>query len=143
MKIGDKVYFGRDGGEQTLGEIVKINRVKVKVKQLDSRGTYRAHPIGSMWSVPVSLLTPAEGSAPPVLAKTAPAASVPPVRTEAEVLTQIRQLYCSLSPENLNCDGEISRSQAARRATTFRDMLRGCFRELGRTVSEEEAFRSV
>ncbi len=32
--------------------------------------------------------------------------------TEQEILNQIDRIDCQLSPENLHCDGEISRSQA-------------------------------
>ena len=56
---GDKVYFGRAHGEQTLGEVVKVNRATCKVKQLESRGMYRERPVGTIWTVPVSLVAPA------------------------------------------------------------------------------------
>ena len=63
-KIGMKVYFGRSNGEKTLGEIVKINRVKIKVKQIEERGTQRDHRVGTIWTVPPSLCTPAEDGRP-------------------------------------------------------------------------------
>lgn len=47
-KVGMKVVFGRVNGEQTLGEVVKINTKSLKVRQLEDRGT---HPIGTVWSV--------------------------------------------------------------------------------------------
>lgn len=55
FKVGDKVMFGRGQGEQTLGEVVKVNRKKLKVKQLESRGTQRNYAVGSVWTVPPSL----------------------------------------------------------------------------------------
>lgn len=63
FKVGDKVHFGRSHGEQTLGEVVKVNRVKLKVRQLDARGTYRSYPVGTIWTVPVNLCTLVGGQA--------------------------------------------------------------------------------
>ena len=55
---GDQVYFGRGKGEQTLGEVIKVNRAKLKVKTLESRGTQRSYAVGSVWTVPPSLCCP-------------------------------------------------------------------------------------
>jgi hypothetical protein len=160
IKKGDKVYFGRGFGEKTLGEVIKVNRVKVKVRQLESRGTYKSHPVGTVWTVPVSLLTKADAgsvaSAPRVMpvevqnrlrdnqdrdfafmrGNEAPK----PKRPDADILAEILSIYCNLSPENLHCDGEISRSAAARKGAALNRRLRECFVELGRRVSEGEAF---
>lgn len=57
--VGMQVYFGRSNGEQTLGKIVKINPKKFKVEQLESRGTRKSHNVGTVWTVPPSLCTPA------------------------------------------------------------------------------------
>ena len=57
--VGMQVYFGRENGEQTLGKIVKINPKKFKVEQLESRGTRKSHNIGTVWTVPPSLCSPA------------------------------------------------------------------------------------
>lgn len=57
-KIGMRVYFGRENGEETLGEIVKINPKKFKVKTLEARGVRKNHAIGTIWTVPPSLCTP-------------------------------------------------------------------------------------
>ena len=157
IKKGDKVYFGRSFGEKTLGEVVKVNRVKVKVRQLESRGTYKSHPVGTVWTVPMSLLTKADtGSASRVMpvevrdrlrdnqdrdfAFLRGMEAPKPKRSDADILTEIRSIYCNLSPENLHCDGEISRSAAARKGAALNRRLRECFVELGRRVSEGEAF---
>lgn len=55
--IGEKVLFGRSRGEQTLGEIIKKNPKRAKVKQLEERGTHKSHQVGTVWTVPYSLLT--------------------------------------------------------------------------------------
>lgn len=132
---GDKVFFGRPNGEKTLGEVVKVNRVKVKVKQLESRGTYKSYPIGTVWTVPVSLLSNVRinGIGDP---EPEPVAK----RPEPEILGEIRSIYSQLSPENLHCDGEASLTHVRRRGAQLRGQLRGCFRELGRKVSEGEAY---
>jgi hypothetical protein len=150
IKKGDTVYFGRSFGEKTLGEVVKVNRVKVKVKQLESRGTFKSHPVGTIWTVPVSLLSKHDGTPPRMPVEnhlhedTAGALQQllgnVAKRPEAEILVEIRRIYAGLSPENLHCDGEISRSAAARRGAALNKRLRECFKELGRTVSEGEAF---
>ena len=55
MRIGDIVLFGRGQGEKTLGEVIKVNRKKVKVKTLESRGNGRGGAAGAVWGVPPSL----------------------------------------------------------------------------------------
>lgn len=55
FKKGDRVLFGRDNGEKTLGEVIKVNRTKLKVRQLEARGTHRNYPVGTVWTVPPSL----------------------------------------------------------------------------------------
>lgn len=68
MKVGQRVYFGRSHGERTLGEVIKINPTKVKVRQLEARGTMRDYAVGTVWGVPASLCTLApEGATPVVL----------------------------------------------------------------------------
>ena len=53
---------------------------------------------------------------------------------------EILNIYCGLSPENLYCDGEISRSAAMRKYRAYQRQLKALFAELGRHVSECEAF---
>lgn len=77
--VGMKVYFGRSHGEKTLGEIVKINPQKAKVRQLEDRGSIRDYPIGTVWTVPYTLMSPANPSAVPApSAPSAPSAPVAP-----------------------------------------------------------------
>lgn len=52
---GDIVRFGRSQGEKTLGEVIKVNRKKLKVRQLEARGRKKSHQIGSIWGVPPSI----------------------------------------------------------------------------------------
>lgn len=62
-------------------------------------------------------------------------------RPEGEVLREVRNLYCQLSPENLTCDGELPAHIVRKRAQQIQARLRVCFQELGREVSEDEAFQ--
>ena len=138
--LGQKVYFGRPNGQKTLGVVIKIGRSKVKVRSLECRG-YR-ETSGEVWGVPVTLLTPAEVGRPAQVTRVAQPVAGPDYSgmTTAELLNKIRGIYCSLSPENLHCDGEISVSEAHRRGVELRRHLQACFRALGRTVSEGESF---
>lgn len=62
MNVGDKVYFGRAHGEQTLGEVLKVNEKTVKVRQLEPRGVAKAHPVGTVWKVPRDEVRPSRPS---------------------------------------------------------------------------------
>lgn len=65
-KIGMKVMFGRGGynAERTLGEIIKLNDKSAKVKLLESRGTNRQYPVGTVFGVAYSLMEPADDGNP-------------------------------------------------------------------------------
>jgi hypothetical protein len=57
MKIGSQVVFGRPNGEKTRGEVVKINRKSVKVRQTEVRyGNGRTRNVGQIWNVHPSCL---------------------------------------------------------------------------------------
>jgi hypothetical protein len=140
FKVGDRVMFGRSHGEKTLGEVVKVNQKSLKVKTLEARGTKRAHRIGGVWRVPHTLCTLVTVDGKEFVDPT-PTRLVK--RPEAEIMRDIMGIYCALSPENLHCDGEISRTAAARKERRLRSQLRGCFAELGRKVKEGEAFEAT
>lgn len=61
-------------------------------------------------------------------------------RDEDDILDDIDRVYGNLSPENLTCDGECSRSEVARRSAAYNRALRALFKELGREVTEEECY---
>lgn len=138
-KVGMRVLFGRGNGEQTEGEIVKVNGVKCKVKQMEARGTMKSYPVGTVWTVPASLMTPVGGTkvSAPVVAPTVPAK---PKRPDADIMRDIQGCYAQLSPENLTCDGECSRHETTRRAAAIHARLRELFAEIGRKVTEDEAY---
>ena len=65
FRIGQQVYFGRPGGERTLGAVTKVNRRTIKVRQDEPRGTRRAYAVGTVWTVPPALVTPVDASEAP------------------------------------------------------------------------------
>ena len=69
MKVGSLVIFGRPNGEKTKGEVIKINRKFVKVRQTEvrfgkGRTVLHRHSIGAVWSVHPNCLR-LEGGPPP------------------------------------------------------------------------------
>lgn len=65
------------------------------------------------------------------------------VRPEATIMRDILDCYCGLSPENLWCDGEATATQAKRTASRLNARLKTLFKELGRKVTEEEAYATI
>lgn len=56
-KKGDKVSFGRPGGEQTLGIVEKVNPKSLKVRTFEARGLGRRVAAGEVWRVTPALCT--------------------------------------------------------------------------------------
>lgn len=137
-RVGDRGFFGRNRGEKTYGEVIKVNRKTLKVRQLEARGTQKAHSVGTTWTVAKSLWTPENGGRPAYAAAPDPK----PRRPEAEILQDLRRVECSLSPENLHCDGEISVSAARRKGAMLRARRRELVAELGREPSTRELYGS-
>lgn len=139
-RVGMKVYFGRGNGEKTLGEIVKLNPTKAKVKTLEERGRSDRHYIGQVWTVPYSLMGPASGEASAMQA--APVVREPlkfsPFSNENLLLEALLKVYVNLSPENLTGDGEAPRAWVQKQLTVLQRQLKGLTIALGREVSESE-----
>ena len=64
-------------------------------------------------------------------------------RTDAAILADIRGVYNQLSPENLTWDGERSRAEVTKASRILNDKLRTLFAEIGREVSESEAYKAA
>lgn len=156
FKIGMKVYFGRRNGEKTLGQILKLNPTKAKVKTLEARGVSRERDAGVTWTVPYSLMTPADpnvkpGPTPPGLLPLFTAAvevafkkpeplTYSPFSDDNLILEAILGCYNGLSPECLSCDGEASMTHINRTRSELNRKLRGLFVALGREVDEGEVY---
>ena len=61
--------------------------------------------------------------------------------TETELMDALAALCSDLSPENLSCDGELSRTQINAKYAAIRGEWREIEKKLGRMVSDEEAER--
>ena len=59
--------------------------------------------------------------------------------TEEELMCALDQLMGELEPENLSCDGEISRTAINQRLRAIRAEWREIEKKLGRKVSQDEA----
>lgn len=71
-----------------------------------------------------------------ITAPTKPAAK----RSEDAIMDDILSVYVKLSPENISHDGERSRSEINRARADLNRQLRALFTEIGREVSETEAW---
>lgn len=93
-RVGMVVLFGRENGEQTLGEVIKLNLRSAKVKTLEARGYGRGGKPGTKWRVDYGLmqLAPAHlqkqttPAAPVSPAQQTPTYSVTPAVTEVDEL---------------------------------------------------------
>ncbi len=131
FKVGDKVYFGRPNGQQTLGVIEKLNLAKAKVKTLEARG--QRVTAGEVWGVPYSLMRHATVAGTPV-----PVLKYDPLDPNNSLLEALASAYCGLSPENLHCDGEASPTYVRQRRAELERKIRGLQMVIGRTLGEGE-----
>lgn len=63
--------------------------------------------------------------------------------THDEIWARFRELASDLSPENLTCDGELSRTQVQRRLKALRKEWGQLETLLGREVTEEQVWADV
>ncbi len=138
-RIGMRVYFGRANGEQTLGEIVKLNFAKAKVKTLEARGYGRGGSTGAVWGVPYTMMTAAKEQNVKLPAKPKLTYSAFNAVGNA-ILEAIYACHSALSPENLTCDGELPRHAVHAKRVTLERQLKGLFIAHGSEVAEEEIY---
>lgn len=138
-KVGMVVEFGRENGEWTKGEIVKLNPTKAKVKTLEARGSGRGAFVGAEWGVPYSMMRPVGGAA----TVTEEPLDYNRFRDRAEnlVLEAIVSTYHQLEPEWLTADGERPAYQVHALRSKLNTRLANLFKVIGRTVSEEQAYK--
>lgn len=60
--------------------------------------------------------------------------------TEDECMSWLSRIACDLSPENLTCDGELSRSAVRAKASALRAEWKEVEKILGRKVTEDEVW---
>lgn len=64
-----------------------------------------------------------------------------PKRPIDAVMSDLLDIECQLSPENLSCDGEASRAQVQTRRSELMRKRGALERELGRTVTSDEVWK--
>jgi len=139
--VGMQVIFGRTQGEKTVGEVVKMNPKKAKVRILENRG--RRSSKGEVWGVPYELMlpnVPAKYEEEPQKIEQEPQKIEHVSIIDRHILQAIACCYADLSPENLTCDGELPPSQSRQRASALNRKLRGLFQAYGREVGEFEIY---
>lgn len=62
---------------------------------------------------------------------------------EKRYLAQFKDLYMRLEPENLTCDGELSKSEVARKYKKLRKDWKRLERQVGRIVTDEEVIEAM
>lgn len=85
----------------------------------------------------------AEPAPAPVVEPEVEVASEPtpePVDEVTEALREICQLYGALSPENLTCDGELSKTAVKQRAGRINSKLKELQKRIGKQVTEDMAY---
>lgn len=61
-----------------------------------------------------------------------------PKRTEAEIIRDLQDVECAMSPENLTCDGECSPSEVRSRSAALKRKRATLVKELGREPTDQE-----
>ena len=98
-------------------------------------------PDGKQFKMPLNVVVQGLGGKPAKpLFPTPPRANkgTAPKRTEQKILDELRKVHCALSPENLTCDGELSRSAVRAKEATLHAQLIRLEAELGRKPTDEE-----
>lgn len=132
-----KVSFGRPNGEKTIGIVKKVNAKSVKIEQTEIRGRQKTHAIGTVWTVGKSakLITIIpDGAVFPATRRFA----MPSKRSDAQIINELQRVECRLSPENLSCDGELSRTEVRRRYNRLMSEKKALIAELGREPTFDE-----
>lgn len=61
-------------------------------------------------------------------------------RTDAEIISDLQDIECQLSPENLSCDGERSRADTKRAERALLAKKAALIKELGREPTDQEIY---
>jgi hypothetical protein len=122
FKVGDRVTWNYRGMAYK-GTVLRVSTRTCGV---------RDELAGLQWRIGPSQLKLVDGDA-----SVAPPA---PKRPEDEIMGEILNCYSGLEPENISCDGEASITQQRITAMRLRAMLRTLLVELGRPVTEDQAW---
>lgn len=120
--------------QEIQGTIIKINSKTAKVKLLEK---YKHYPVNTIFNVDYSFLRKNTGTVKEAVIeklKYNPFGGIQNI-----ILDGIVACYCALSPENLTCDGEASRSSIANKSRELQRQLKGLCYAYGREVGEMES----
>lgn len=137
-KVGMLVAFGRPGGQQTKGTVIKVNPRMAKVQILENRGTGQGGYSGSIWKVSYSMMHPVTGT--PANPANDPLVYSPFRHGDNCIIEAIIDCYHRLEPEHLSADGERSARQIRELHNSLTSRLSHLFNALGRPVSSKVAF---
>jgi hypothetical protein len=148
---GDKVYFGRENGQRTLGIIHKKNPKRAKVKLLEKRGHGFGSEIGSVWNVAYGAMEHAEdtfvmkvgGVEQRLDVRQPEPLKYHPFDEDNGILMEILNCYNGLSPECLTCDGEASASRIRQQSAKLNRKLKYLQLAIDKQISEEQAYQWI
>jgi hypothetical protein len=146
-QVGMVVEFGKENGEWTKAEVIKINNKMAKVRTLETRGNGRGSQAGTVWSVAYSLMRPINSDALPVVPNATNPADEPVAYNRFApyhdicIMEAIVDCYNRLSPEWLTADGERPAYQVHALRGNLNNKLSYLFKALGRSVSESVAHK--
>jgi len=60
-----------------------------------------------------------------------------------EIQKKFLELACDLSPENLTCDGELSRSRVNQKLRLLKAAWKALEKQVGRQVTEDEVWKAA
>lgn len=148
-RVGMVIEFGRQNGEKTRGEVIKLNPKMAKVRIFEARG--RNSGAGAVWNVGYGLMTevkcwnPDWGPVPMGEVKNPADEDFPynpfTPRCDAAIMEAIADVYNRLSPENLTADGERPAHQVHALRGNLQRKLDYLFKALGRPVSESVVYK--
>ena len=142
-----KLYAYRFGlPEDGVGKKIAFRGHEYEIQGLNPRRPafpidVKRVPDGKLFRMPLDVVVQGLGGKPAKpLFPTPPWANkgTAPKRTEQEILDELRKVHCALSPENLTCDGELSRSAVRAKEAVLHAQLIRLEAELGRKPTDEE-----
>lgn len=137
-----KTFHDYETGQVCHGLLVKPEEV-ARLKKLGTTGSAGKYPShfderGTVWN-PAKVYFYMDKITGPGQAE-APAQAVEPgsKRPDAMIIADLRRVDNALSPENLTCDGELSKSQVATRLRGLKAEQKKLTKELGRCPTDTE-----
>lgn len=140
------------GGDPKIGQVVGYRRTTYKVTGYNRAGNLKANRIvdDAAFTFKRNRINGKFDYFDGMVKEVVPVPTIPTlfgipvtkvgIRDQKAIMNEIVDTYGALSPENLTCDGELPRSQVNARYSKLNKTLRSLFQELGKEVSEEDAW---